>query len=83
MGRRICVQDWSVVAASDGSAPFVGTLRWDGSRLLIDDRNSGATYVLEGQDELRVYAGQSMLVIGFVTGPQVVKVMGWRLLEEG
>ncbi len=80
--RSLRVSDWTVLAAADGSAPFVGVLRMDGRRLLIDDRVSGATYVLQSDEDLERFAGHSMLVIGFVTGPQVVQVMGWRLLEE-
>jgi len=82
LGRRLTVQDWTVLAAGDGSAPFIGVLRWDGSRLLMDDRFSGATYVLEGHDDLRAFEGKPVMIIGYVTGPQVVQVMGWRLLAD-
>ena len=82
LGRSLHVADWTVLAAADGSAPYVGVLRLDGRRLLLDDRGSGATYVLESDQDLSHVVGRSVLVIGFVTGPQVVQVMGWRLLEE-
>ncbi len=82
LGRRLTVEEWRVLAAADGSAPFVGVLRWDGRRLLMDDRFSGATYVLEGHEGLRTFEGKPVMVIGYVTGPQVIQVMGWRLLTE-
>ena len=82
LGRRYRVDDWRVLAAGDGSAPFIGVIRRDGDRLLLQDHNSGATYVLTGQDELGAFEGRPLMVIGFVTGPQVIQVMGWRVLDD-
>ena len=82
LGRRYRVEDWRVLAAADGSAPFIGVVRRDGDRLLLHDHNSGATYVLTGQEELRAFEGRPLMVIGFVTGPQVIQVMGWRVLDD-
>jgi hypothetical protein len=82
LGRRFLVDEWQVLAAADGSAPFVGVVVRDGNRLMLHDHNSGAVYVLAGHDELSAFEGRPLLVIGFITGPQVVQVMGWRVLDD-
>lgn len=82
VGRRFLVDEWQVLAAADGSAPFVGVVIRDGDRLVLRDHNSGAVYVLAGHDELAAFEGRPLLVIGFITGPQVVQVMGWRVLDS-
>lgn len=81
VGRRVVVSDWSVLAAADGSAPYLGRLRLHGNNLLLDDRNSGVQVALQGADELRAHDGATVLVIGYVAAPHVVVVMGWQVLE--
>ncbi|MCB9762919.1 MAG: hypothetical protein H6739_24170 [Alphaproteobacteria bacterium] len=83
LGRRVYVRDWTVLAAADGSAPYVGRLTLRGSNLVLEDRNSGSTFVLEERSAapLKPYAGQSVMVIGFIIAPHVVQVVGWRPLE--
>ncbi|HJN73143.1 MAG TPA: hypothetical protein QGF58_04320 [Myxococcota bacterium] len=81
VGRRVVVRDWSVLAAADGSAPYLGQLRVHGNNLVLDDRNSGSTIVLEQADQLREHEGKQVLVIGYVAAPHVVVVMGWKILD--
>ncbi|MCP4805380.1 MAG: hypothetical protein GY913_09255 [Proteobacteria bacterium] len=81
VGKRIAVQDWSVLAAQDGSAPFLGPIRQHGANLVMEDRNSGTTVVLDGGEELAAYAGHTVLVIGYVDAAHVIVVMGYRVLD--
>lgn len=80
-GRRLTVSDWSVLAAQDGSAPYVGPLRKHGANLVLEDRNSGATFVLDGPDELEAFAEHTVLIIGYVDGAHGITVMGYRVLD--
>lgn len=84
LGHRVLVRDWSVLAAADGSAPYVGTLELHGSNLILRDRNSGSILVLEERSAapLRPFVGQPVLVIGYVEAAHVVRVMGWRVLVD-
>jgi hypothetical protein len=82
-GRRLRPRDFTVIDAGDGSAPFVGPLRRYGSNWLIDDRNSGATILLDEASlgELRDHEGRLVMVIGYVVGAQRVNVVMWKVLE--
>ncbi len=79
---RIWVQSWTVVAAEDGSAPFVGPVRVTGRKLMVEDSGSGQLVELTGAEELADHADQRVLVVGYVIAPQVVQVMRWELLED-
>jgi hypothetical protein len=83
VGRRLVPKDWKVTDAGDGSAPFVGRLRRYGSNWLIDDRNSGATILLDeaSMGGLSAEEGHLVMVIGYVMGAQRVNVMLWKSLE--
>lgn len=76
------VQDWRVLDAGDGSGDYVGVLRAYGARLVIDDRNSGTTLVLDDLTAapLRPYVGLPILVIGHVTGNGYVVPVAFRVL---
>ncbi|MSQ03448.1 MAG: hypothetical protein EXR71_16420 [Myxococcales bacterium] len=80
----ILVQDWHVTDAGDGSSGFVGMLQAYGARLLLDDRNTRSTLVIDDDavPQLRAFAGRPVLVVGTVVGPGQVRVMAWRLLDE-
>ena len=78
---RLWVRDWIVVAAEDGSAPFVGPLRLTGQKLMVEDSGSGQLVELAGADELAAHADERVLVVGYVIAPQVVQVMRWELLD--
>lgn len=81
-GRRVVVEDWRVQDAGDGSGGFVGVLRVHGARLLIDDRNTGMTLVVDDAvaPQLRAWAGRPVLLIGHVNGPLTISPVAWRLL---
>jgi len=83
VGRRLRPRDFTVTDAGDGSAPFVGPLRRYGSNWLIDDRNSGATILLDEDSlgDLRDHEGRLVMVIGYVVGAQRVNVVMWKVLE--
>lgn len=80
----IVVQDWHVQDAGDGSGGFVGTLQAYGARLLLDDRNTRSTLVIDDAavPQLRAYAGHPVLIVGTVVGSGQVQVMAWRLLDD-
>lgn len=83
-GRSLRVTDWKVTVAPDGSTPFVGPLRHHGANLVIADQNSGGLVVLEAEsaEDLWPLAGGTVLVIGYVVGPQLVRVVAWTVLVE-
>jgi hypothetical protein len=80
----LLVQDWAVVEAGDGSAPYVGILRQHGSNLVIDDRNSGMPLVLDpsSAQRLSAHTGQTVLISGYVVGAQVLHAVNYRILVE-
>ena len=83
LGGRMIVRDWKVIDAGDGSNGYVGRLQVTGLRVLIQDRNSGATLILDDANSapLRAFGGKMVLIIGHVSGPDTVTPMAWRLLE--
>jgi len=82
LGRTVWVRDWSVVTAYDGSEPFVGVVGRVNGMLALDDRNSGSVFLLEEDSAapLVSYEGELVLVMGFVVGPQLLQIMGYRVL---
>lgn len=84
VGKRLSVVDWRVTAAPDGSAPFVGPLIRHGSNLVIEDRTTNGLIVLEAKssDQMDASVGDLVMVMGFVVGPQVIRVVAWRVLLE-
>ncbi len=86
IGRRLVVRDWRVLDAGDGSAPYVGRLERRGLRWFLEDRDSGMDVLLAGPaaeagSGLTAHAGELVMVVGFVEGPQQVRVVAWRPLE--
>lgn len=83
VGRRFLVRDWRVVDAGDGSSGYVGQLRVQGMRVFLADRNSGGLVVLDDRTSapLRAWDGRTVLVIGYLVGPETVQPVAWRLLE--
>ncbi len=81
VGRRVTVQDWKVLASAQGSTPYVGVLVKRGDNLILQDRNSGQPVILEGDEQLLDLVGRTLLVSGYVVGPQVVHVMSVSLLD--
>ncbi len=80
--RTFTVRDWRVLDAGDGSGGYVGILRAYGARLVVDDRNSGATVVLDDLTAapMRPYVGLPVLVIGHATGEGYVVPVAYRVL---
>ena len=84
VGGRLSVQEWRVIAAPDGSEPFIGPLIRHGSNLIIQDRTTQGLIVLEHKSAAAMEAvvGDMVMVMGFVVGPQVVRVVAWQVLLE-
>ncbi|MCK6524437.1 hypothetical protein L6R49_23780 [Myxococcota bacterium] len=84
VGRGVWAREWEVLTAADGSAPFVGRVELRGSNTLLHDRQTGSTLVLspESAAPLAAFNGDVVMIIGFVEGPNVIRVMGWRVLED-
>ncbi len=84
VAHRIWVREWRVLASIDGSTPYIGPLRAHGSNLVLEDRDSGFDILLEEPSAapLWEHAGEPVMVVGLVVAPQVVRVMGWRLLSD-
>ena len=76
------VKDWRVLDAGDGSGNFVGPLRAYGARIVLDDRNSGSTVILDDLTAapLRPYLGLTVLVIGHLTATGYVVPVAFRVL---
>lgn len=87
-GRRafgsLRVTDWSVPEGTHGMAAWVGRLERRGVQLGLQDRNSGAYYLLDSASwpVLSGAVGQEVLVEGYVDGPHEVKVMFYRVLAK-
>ncbi|MBL8614206.1 MAG: hypothetical protein JNM72_01215 [Deltaproteobacteria bacterium] len=85
-GRRLEVDRYRVMDAGDGSAPFVGQLRFERGALVLHDRQgAGALRVLAAEGgpslaELQGLVGQDVVLIGFVASAQAVVAMRWRAL---
>lgn len=82
-GRTIVVRDWVVTDAGDGSAPYIGVLQREGLRWFVRDRQTGALMFLSEPSlgGLQAHAGETVLVAGYVIGPNMVNVVRWRVLE--
>lgn len=84
VGNTLAVRRWSVRDAGDGSGGFVGVLRAYGARLVLDDRNSGGTVILEDatSGSLRPLVGHPVLLIGTVGSAGLIRVVAWKQLDE-
>lgn len=78
-GRSVRVQDFEVIAAQDGSAPFVGTLRRAGERTELILRGSGMRLIMvgPGAELLAPHIGQPVMILGFASGPHELTVMSF------
>ena len=86
-GRRLFgalhVRDFKVYEGLHGMEAWVGPILWVGVQLGIEDRNSGVLYVLnDGAASLSRYAGQVVLLEGYVVAGHKVEVKYYRLLAE-
>ncbi|MFT5683880.1 MAG: hypothetical protein ACI8RZ_004812 [Myxococcota bacterium] len=81
--RRMTVRRWRVTDAGDGSQPFIGSLSRPGAQYLLEDWNTGTTLYLDPDSlgTLAEHVGDTVLVVGFVSGAQQVTVVSWRSLS--
>lgn len=81
--RRLTVRRWRVTDAGDGSQPFIGQLSRPGAQYLLQDWNTGTTLILnpDSLGELSDHVGDTVLIVGFVSGAQEVSVVSWRSLS--
>lgn len=81
--RNLAVVEWEVLAGPTGGQPFVGRLGLGRGGLVLDDRSTGQQVLLEAQgaEALLEHVGRMVLVEGYVSGPQQVRVVDWRSLE--
>lgn len=82
--RGVQVQEWEVLAAWDGSTPFVGVLARDGDRLVLRDPGTGLALRLEQDTSapLEPFVGLHVLVVGVAIGDHELRVMGFRVLAD-
>jgi hypothetical protein len=80
IGRRLLVSDWDVIIAGDGSAPFVGRLRRQGSNLIVHDRNSGSILIVESDPALGLaeWIDLPVMIVGYIVGPHRIQVVSFR-----
>lgn len=84
VGLRLRVARWLVTDAGDGSQPYIGILERTGLTHQLRDRQTGAAFVLVEDSvppELQRHAGQPVLVVGFIAGPNRLRVMSWHALR--
>ena len=84
-GSRIAVSGWDVVAAADGSEPFVGWIRSRGDGLVIEDHATGSALALEpgSVGDLGAFVDEPVMIVGFAVGPHLIRVMAYTVLSEG
>ncbi len=83
--RRMTVRRWRVTDAGDGSQPFIGQLTRPGVQYMLEDWNTGTVLYLDPDSlgTLPQHVGDTVLVVGFVSGAQQVTVVSWRSLSGG
>lgn len=83
LGPRMTVRQWRVTDAGDGSLPFIGQLQRPGAQYFIEDWNTGSTIFLNplSVGQLSQHVGDTVLIVGFVSGAQEVSVVSWRSLS--
>lgn len=80
--RKLQVRDWKVLAGPEGGQPFVGRLALGAGGLVLDDQNTGQLLGIdtEGAAPLLQAVGQVVLITGYVSGTQRIRVVDWRTL---
>lgn len=83
-GKWVEVSDFSIEEGLHGMQIWVGELQSTGGRMGLHDKNSGAFYVIDkdGEDVFTDFAGEPVLIEGYVNGPNQIKVMFFRSLSE-
>lgn len=84
VGMRLRVARWLVTDAGDGSQPYIGVLERTGLTHQLRDRQTGSAFVLVEDSvppALQEHAGQAVLVVGFIAGPNRLRVVSWHPLR--
>ena len=80
--NHLWLDSWVIQDAGDGSAPFLGRLERRGIQWVMNDLNSKALYILDGLDLLYTPQNdQVVLVVGYINGPHLIKVVSVKVLE--
>lgn len=86
LGRHIWVESWMITDAGDGSAPFLGTLRFELGRYWLHDLNTDSELELLDvgweQGTFTNLVGLPILVTGLIVGGHQIQVLSIRLLQE-
>lgn len=81
---RLRVRDWSILEGLHGLPVWVGVLEWRQGALGLQDRNTGAFYYVDPDNEevLDPFAGTPVLLEGYVEGAHRVRVVYFRVLAD-
>jgi len=84
VGKRIRVKEWKVVEGLHGLPVWVGELEARGVQIGLQDRNSGAYYLVdqEAANTLWPFLGEPVLLEGYVEGAHRVRVVYFRVLAD-
>ncbi len=84
MSGKVHVTDWKIPEGLHGMPAWVGELELRGAQLGLQDRNSGAYYLVDHESfsTLTPYVGRMILIEGYIDGAHRVKVMFFRVLEQ-
>jgi hypothetical protein len=84
ISRRVHVTDWKVLEGLHGLPAWVGELDQRGIMIGVQDRNSGAYYLVDpdSAETLKPYVGKTVLLEGYVEGAHRVRVLYFRVLED-
>lgn len=82
IGQSVRVSDWKVVGGLHGLQVWVGPVDVLGVQVGIADRNTGSFFVLDeaSWDVLAPFAGDTVLVEGWVEGAHRLRVVYYRVL---
>ena len=82
VGKVVHVTDWTIVGGLHGLQVWVGPLDVMGLQIGIADRNTGSYFFLDeaSYDVLEPFAGETILVEGWVEGAHRLRVVYYRVL---
>ncbi len=81
-GQSVRVSEWRVIEGRHGMSTWVGVVEGAGTQLGLHDRNSGSFVWVDSESAqaLQKWIGTTVLLEGYVEGPQRVRVMYLRVL---
>jgi hypothetical protein len=85
LGKRVRVDEWSIVTGLHGMNVWIGRLERQGNQLGLLDHNSKAFYVVsrDAREELAPFVGQDVLLEGYVQGAHEVSVLHYEVFVSG